>query len=310
MKIKENKSKEEWDNFLLSQKCVFLQSTSWGKFKEKFQKVKRIEARENNKVIGGCQFFEENSPFGKYLYVPFGPVSENKEVREKIIKEILKEGEKGSYLFLRIEPLYDISDGKKQFSRIQPQKTLISRIDRPIEEILEEFHSKTRYNVRYARKKGVLIKSSENIDSFYNLLEKTKKRQGFSSYSKEYFEELLKIKNTKLVLAIYNDRVVAGTILFHFNKTISFLHSASDYKMRHLKAPVLLRFESIKNAKEEGCIYYDFWGIDEKRFPGVTEYKKGFGGEEYIYPIGKDFPIKKIPYSIYKLATQIKQKIK
>lgn len=310
MEIKENNAKKEWEDFLSTQKCIFLQSTFWGDFKEKYQRVKRIEARKDGKIIGVCQFFEEKSFFGSYLYVPFGPVSEFQEVREKLLDEVLRYGEKNKSIFLRVEPLYEIKNGKVQFSRTQPQKTLISKINKPAEEMMKEFHSTTRYNVRYAKRKGVVIKSGGSVDSFYSLLTETKKRQKFSSYPKEYFEKLLNVKGSKLVFALYNDKVICATILFHFNKTVTFLHSASDYKMRHLKAPALLRFESIEHAKEEGCLYYDFWGIDKKRFPGVTDYKKGFGGEEVVYPIGKDFPIRKISYLLCKFATQIKRKIK
>jgi peptidoglycan pentaglycine glycine transferase (the first glycine) len=309
MEIKENKSKEEWENFLLTQKCVFLQSVLWGDFREKYQKVRRIEARENDKIIGVCQFFEEKTIFGNYLYIPFGPVSEIEEVRERLLDKVLEIGKENRCNFVRVEPLYNINRGKRQFSRIQPQRTLVSKIDKPIEEIMKELHSSTRYNVRYAKRKGVVIKEGDSVDSFYNLLKKTKERQGFSSYPKEYFQDLLKVKGAELVYAIYNGKIICATILFYFNKTVTFLHSASDYNMKNLRAPALLRFESIRSAKEKGCLYYDFWGIDEKRFPGVTSYKKGFGGEELSYPVGNDFPIRNVLYYLYKIAVHTKKRI-
>jgi peptidoglycan pentaglycine glycine transferase (the first glycine) len=305
MDIRKNKNKKDWEDFLLSEKSVFLQSSLWGDFKEKYQKVERFESVKNDKINGVCQVFEERSPFGKYLYVPFGPVSKSEETRENLINYLLDKTKKEGYLFLRIEPLYEIKSGVKQFSRVQPQKTLISRIDKPVDDLLKELHATTRYNVRYAKKRGVLIVDG-NVDDFYNLLLKTKKRQRFSSYQKEYFENLLKIKGSKIISAVYDKKVIAATILFYFNKTVTFLHSASDYEMRHLKATALLRFDSVEHAKEDGCVYYDFWGIDEKRFPGVTQYKKGFGGEELLYPDGKDFPIKKLRYFLYKNASRLK----
>jgi lipid II:glycine glycyltransferase (peptidoglycan interpeptide bridge formation enzyme) len=310
MEIRKIKSKEEWEKFLSTQRCVFLQSSLWGDFKEKYQKVNRIEARKDDKIVGVCQFFEEKTIFGNYLYIPFGPVSSFLEVREKLLNKVLEVGKEGKSIFVRVEPLYEINRGKNQFSRTQPRKTLVSKIDKPIEEIIKDFHSSTRYNVRYAERKGVVIKEGDSIDCFYNLLKKTKERQGFSSYTKEYFQNLLKVEGAKLVYALYNDKVVCAIILLHFNKTVTFLHSASDYSMKHLRAPALLRFESIKQAKERGFIFYDFWGIDEKRFPGVTSYKKGFGGEELSYPNGKDFPIRNILYFFYKVAVYVKKRIK
>lgn len=308
MEIRENKSREEWEDFLSTQKCVFLQSFFWGDFKKNYQKIKRIEARENNKIVGVCQFFEERNILGNYLYIPFGPVSSSSEVREKLLDKVLEFGKRNKSIFVRVEPLYDVKHGKDQFSRIQPRKTLISSIDKPAEEIMKDFHSTTRYNVRYASKKGVTTKEEKSVDVFFNLLEKTKERQGFSSYKKEYFENLLKIKETELLCASYKNQVVCAIILLYFNKTVTYLHSASDYNMKHLRAPAFLRYESIKRAKERGCLYYDFWGIDEKRFPGVTNYKRGFGGKELSYPDGKDFPIRNTFYLVYKIAVCVKKR--
>ncbi len=186
MDICKNKNKVDWEYFLLSEKCVFLQSSLWGDFKEKYQKVERIEFRENGKIIGVCQAFEESSPFGKYLYVPFGPVSTIERAREELIKNLINKAKKEGYLFLRVEPLYKIAGGIKQFFRVQPQKTLISKIDKPIDELLKELHSTTRYNVRYARKKGVSI-GDGNVDDFYRLLLKTKKKTKIFQLQKRVF---------------------------------------------------------------------------------------------------------------------------
>ncbi len=56
-----------------------------------------------------------------------------------------------------------------------------------------------------------------------------------------------------------------------------------------------------------GCKIYDFWGIDEKKFPGVTNFKRGFRGEEIEYPLGVDIVFNNIWYQIYRIMKIIKQ---
>ncbi len=305
MKIDSPKSKREWDDFLKERESVFTQSFSWGEFKKIYQKVERLEAREEREVVGACQYFREKNPLGDYFYIPFGPISKKEKIREALIKEVFKRALEEKISFIKVEPLEEINLGKISPHRIQPQKTLVSDITSSPDEIIKEFKKGTRYNVRHSRRQGVKIEPSKNVEEFFNLLEKTKERQGFSSYPKSYFENLLNELDCDLLLARYNKRVVAATILLYFGKTVTFLHSASDYERRDLNATALIRFESIERAKEKGYLFYDFWGIDEKKFPGVTKFKKGFGGKEVLYPKGRDIPVKRIPYLVYFLTCKI-----
>ena len=54
---------------------------------------------------------------------------------------------------------------------------------------------------------------------------------------------------------------------------------------------------------------FDSWGVDYKRFPGVSKFKEGFGGEKLVYPQGFDIPLKKIPYCGYKTVSKLKRNV-
>jgi len=306
------RSEKKWNDFLLENNGTFLQSIQWGNFKKNYQKVFRIEAREGDEIRGLCQFFEEKSPFGDYFYIPHGPVVKNKEAEKEILQKVVEIGKNRKSVFIKIEPLKVMEVGERAFFRIQPRKTLISRIDKSSQKILGEFKKNTRYNVRYAENKGVVIEkgSLEDIDYFFNLLCKTRGRQKFTSYSKEYYQKLLVTNNCDLVLAKHGGEVVAAIIVLYFGTTIYFLHSASDHSKRKLKGPVLARFKAIEFAKEKGCKTYDFGGLSEENFPGVTSFKKGFGGKEFIYPEARDVPLRKIYYETYKLTKSIRNKLR
>jgi lipid II:glycine glycyltransferase (peptidoglycan interpeptide bridge formation enzyme) len=67
-----------------------------------------------------------------------------------------------------------------------------------------------------------------------------------------------------------------------------------------------LQWRQIQEAKRKGCRDYDFWGIDEKRWPGLTYFKKNFKGKESEYPKGKDLIFKGGWYFIYNFLRKFK----
>ncbi len=301
------RSKEEWEEFLKRNRGSFLQSIKWGEFKKNYQKVERLEARDNGSLVGVCQIFKERMPFGNYLYIPRGPVAETEEVRNKLFLEVAKKGKKEKAAFVKAEPARKVSPGKISFRGIQPERTLFVDMEESSEELMKSFSKSTRYNIRYAERAGVVIKKSDDVDSFFELLRSTKKRKDFRSYPRNYFKKMMAMPDTELFLAQYKGEIVAGLILFYFGDTAIFMHSAFDYRHRKIKAPALMRFEAMKRALERGCKRCDFRGIDEKRMPGVTKFKKGFGGREISYPKGKDIPLKRIPYFLYYLGISLKR---
>ncbi len=155
------KSKKDWEKFIIANDGSFLQSNFWHDFKKQYQDRYQLEVRENNKIIGLCQFFKEKTPFGNYFYVPHGPVCRKKEVTNLLFEKIIEVGEKENIVFIKIEPLHNIDIGVKSFSRIQPQKTLILDIDKNNDEILQSFNSGTRRNINIAIKNGIIVKEEK-----------------------------------------------------------------------------------------------------------------------------------------------------
>ncbi len=305
MEVCKIKTKEDWDLFLTQNNGSFLQSTDWGSFKQNFQKVWQIEARESNQIMGVCQIFEEKTPFGKYLYIPFGPCFKSSDARETIIKKVKEIAQEEGLSFIKIEPTLGVKEGVKSFKRVQPQKTLLVNINRDSHELLSSFSSSTRKNIALSKKKGVEIVEERDSDRLFNLLEKTKKRQNFNTYSKEYFSLLVKNTNSSVCCAIYKKEVISANIVYYFGSRATCLSSANDYNMRNLKGANLLRFRSFEIARDKGLKEFDQWGIDEVKYPGVSNFKKGFGGKEINYPETRDIVLKKTKYYSYKLASFI-----
>jgi len=316
MKILKSQNKEDWDKFIIENNGSFLQGFGWGDFQNKFlKKVWRFEIKEKEKTLACVQIIKDFFWLKKnFLYIPYGPCfkenlfnKDKKEVLEFILREVKKIANKEKSIFLKIEsciPIPSIKEEKKSLKRIQPKETIILDLKKTEEEILKQCRPKTRYNIKIAKKRGVEIiqdNSEKYFKEFYRLIEKTAKRDKFKPHSKDYYKKMLELKEAFLFSADFKGRVVAANIMIFFGKRATYLHGASDYKYRNLMAPYLLHLEQIRKAKNNRMQKYDFWGIDEKKWPGVTRFKRGFEGDEIKYPEVKDFIFKKEYYAVYRL---------
>lgn len=325
--VKENIPGKLWNNFLILNNGSFLQSFEWGEFQKSFnKKVWRIAIFQNDLIIASVQLIKEFFPLkGKsFFYIPFGPLfkknikSETKrECFNLILKKISQLALKENIIFLRIEPVSILPEDFNFLlppKRIQPQKTLILDLRKKEEEIFQNFTRKVRYNIKLAEKKGVKIEFKDKyIPEFYKLMKKTTKRDKFYSFEEKHYKNLFDFNNddlkVKLCLAKYEEKIIAANILIFFGQKAIFVHSGSDWDYRSLKAPNLLRWEAIKIAKNEGYELFDFWGIDEKKWPGLTAFKKGFGGKEFEYPQARDVVFNKFWYWLYKIFRKMKKLI-
>jgi lipid II:glycine glycyltransferase (peptidoglycan interpeptide bridge formation enzyme) len=111
----------------------------------------------------------------------------------------------------------------------------------------------------------------------------------------------------KLFLAYQGDKCLAAGLWSFYGNKVTYLHGASDHKSRQLMAPYLLQWEVIKQAKDGGYSYYDFFGIDAQKWPGVTRFKVGFGGRVVNYAGTYDLVFKPVKYYFYNLLRKVRR---
>ena len=284
----------------------FLNSKIWREFQ---RSVGRDIFELNDKVY----LIKMDLLFGKnYLYSPSPRAIE-------FLDEIKKIGRRKGSIFFKFEPMVSgfplaeragkfqvLSDSFcKAVKALHPQKTIIIDLLKEQENLLKQMHQKTRYNIRLSEKKFLKLEKSDDIDVFWNLLQKTSKRTEFNTHLKEYYKKLLELKNVDLYFVKRYDDFVAGEIVISYNNTMTYLHGASNYNLRKYMGPYFLHWELIKLAKHENMKEYDFWGIDENKWPGVTRFKRGFGGKKVEYIGSWDLVFKPTWYWIYKTKNKL-----
>ncbi len=148
------------------------------------------------------------------------------------------------------------------------------------------------------------------FEDFWRLMEKTSQRQEIVSHPKDYYRKLISVLGgmARIVVAKYEGKVIVANIIIYAGDWCVYLHGASDYEYRDKMAPFLLQWQTILSAKKAGKRFYDFWGVDEKKWPGVTRFKQGFAPDEkfVVYAGAWDAVYSRLWYNVYRLIKSIK----
>jgi lipid II:glycine glycyltransferase (peptidoglycan interpeptide bridge formation enzyme) len=297
-------SAQAWDQFINEHpEAHILQTSPWGALKSDFGWTPRF-FREGN--LGAMVLFR-HLPFGLSIaYIPRGPVGEGDW--GKLWIGLDEYCQKENAVFLRVEPnLWEPID-KALINRqlpgfvrteqtIQPPRTIMIDIDTSEEALLMGMKSKTRYNIRLAERKDVVVSPSDDVESFHKMMLTTGSRDEFGIHSRDYYQRAYEIfsKNDACVLLIarFQEKPLAGLMAFAQGETAWYLYGASNNQERNRMPTYLLQWEAMRWAKTKGCKQYDLWGVPdypeeklEEQFVerseglwGVYRFKRGFGGE-------------------------------
>jgi len=243
------------------------------------------------------------------------------EPTRKMLKDLLQVSKEKNLIFIRLEP--DCKKSNFQFSvfkgfNIVPGKTLFTpttfQIDltKPEEELLKSFHLKTRYNIRYAQRKGVKVfedNSSKAFETYLKLMRETVKRQGFFAHNEKYhrlmWKHLKKANIAHLLVAKYGKKVLTTWILFKNKDTLYYPYGASTFSNKNLQANSAMMWEAIKFGKKHKLKVFDLWGREEGK--GFTKFKDGFNPKVVEF-IGTWDLIASAWYWPYRLAEAIRWK--
>jgi lipid II:glycine glycyltransferase (peptidoglycan interpeptide bridge formation enzyme) len=181
-----------------------------------------------------------------------------------------------------------------------------SFFDQHFETVVSKFESKTRYNARLAKKKGLQVfwdKNETAFEDFWQIMEKTSDRQEFVPYSRSYYSKVLKNDWADLVLVKTAEGEITNAWMGSFVAGMGmYLYGGSDLRFSALKGAELIHAAAIvrtlqkcgkvvKNSEGEMVLelIYDMGGSSllDGALPGwdgYSKFKKGFGGKivEYL----------------------------
>lgn len=316
---------------ILKNNNEFLQCWEWGDFQKSLGvEIFRINIYDKIAAL----ILKKRLPLGfNYLYIPRGPFLNNiHEINILVdffykIKEVAVDNKT---IFLKIEPQFInknienflIKFGFLRSKTIQPRKTILINLEKSVEQLLKDMRHDKRYAIRSAPKRKIIIETSFNtqnyeikkilFEEFYNLLYETAKRNRFKIYPKEYFKKLFNLNKeckVNIIIAKLNNQIISGAMILFYNERAFYLYAGSKRGYNKYNAPSIVLWTSILEAKKLGFKILDLWGIEDdnqKNWAGFTTFKKGFGGEEFVYPYAWDFIYNKKVYIIFKILKSIR----
>lgn len=326
----------EWDSYLSHYPDAhLLQTTAWGEIKAAFgwDVVRLVTGDDEEEYPKGAQVLFRRLPFGRTLaYIPKGPLK-YPGGEEKSWKALWADLDtlcrRRRSVFLKVEPDdWDASNGIQKVApppgfrasshEIQPRRTLLVDLSGDEARVLGGMKQKTRYNVRLALKKGVIVRSSSDLETFYQLVVETGQRDEFGVHSQEYYrrvyEQFQPRGECEILLAEFDGEPLAALMVFAHGRRAWYFYGASTKRYREYMPTYILQWEAMRWARAHGCIQYDLWGVpdeDEETLEasftkrsgglwGVYRFKRGFGGELCRTPGAWDRVYQPVLYAFYR----------
>jgi len=320
--------RDRWDAFVSTQPYfALLQSWGWGVFKERLGwKAFRVAVESQGQIVAGAQMLVKSLPLGliSVAYVPRGPVGNwlDGEIASKLFLQLDEIARQQRSIFLRIEPpvrntsAVDQMLSRRQFRASsytnQPRATIILDLGSELDDILTKLHSKTRYNIRYADRKGVTLRVGgiEDLNTLEKLMQNLGREAEFPArklnYIRHEYETFEPREQAKLFIALYQDKVLAIHMCAKFGEHAAYLHGASSNEDKNLMPNYAVMWEAIKWAKSQKCRTFDFWGVPDEvglavnnghNLPvsertdglwGVYRFKRGFSTNVVLYTSAHD----------------------
>ncbi|EKE14918.1 MAG: femAB family protein [uncultured bacterium] len=243
-----------------------------------------------------------------------------------VLNFLYEYGRKNKIIFFKIEPYVEKSKLQPTNYNLQPSPhplfptwTQILDLTKSEEELLKSFHSKTRYNIRLAEKKGVVIKemsTEEGFKIFSKLYFETCKRQKYFGHTPKYHKIVwnsLKKDFAHILVAFYNDVPLAAYELFYFKNTLYYPYGGTSLEYRNLMASNLLMWEVIKLGKKLGAEKFDMWGSlgpnydPTNPWSGFTRFKEGYATKFTEFVGSYDLVINPMLYKIYNAIYSLRE---
>jgi peptidoglycan pentaglycine glycine transferase (the first glycine) len=316
-------SARQWDQFLQNHPDAhLLQTSAWGDFKADFGwRVERVLSGD-----AGAQILFRPLPLGfSFAYIPKGPVGPKWTELWPSVHQLCR---RKRAVMLKVEPdLFEpIDEGvQAQFSGfypgadpVQPRRTLLIDLSGSEEDLMARMKQKTRYNIRLAQKKDIQVTLTQDVDTFYQLMQVTGQRDQFGVHSRAYFQRVYQLLHAQglcdLLLASFDGRPLAGLMVFARGQRSWYFYGASNEEERNRMPTYLLQWEAMRWARARGCSQYDLWGVPdadeetlEANFASRTDglwsvyrFKRGFGGQLARSAGAWDRPYLPLVYPLYK----------
>jgi CelD/BcsL family acetyltransferase involved in cellulose biosynthesis len=151
-----------------------------------------------------------------------------------------------------------------------------------IEVLFANLHTDSiQRKIRRAEREGLVYhegRSSSDIDQFYNLMLRTRRRHGLPPQPKTWFQNLAThfAGDLKIRFASLGDRPLAAILTLRNKKTLVYKYGCSDESEHNRGGMQMVMWRAIQDAKHEGLAALDL-GRSDAGNEGLVKYKDRWG---------------------------------
>lgn len=271
---------------------------------------------------------------GYFWYIPKGPGVASADGLKKILPAMINFAQLNKVFTIKLEPelAHDTGTTKSLTKSglilckgIQAANTVLIDISGSISDIIASFSSKTRYNIRSAKKVGIKMQSvpinNENCKLFYDMMVSTiNGRSPLRNYEyfRNYWQSHDKAGTGAFLFASFDDKVISMDFITFLGHKAYRKDAASDHSSSIRGVSALLEVYAIEFLKEKNITVYDLYGTPPSNeiknqnhpFYGFGTFKAGFNPNITDYIGSLDLIIKPIAYKLWtKLGERLARRI-
>jgi lipid II:glycine glycyltransferase (peptidoglycan interpeptide bridge formation enzyme) len=300
-----------WDDFIAREASSGFRQSSWyADFRAAHSGWGHFAAvlRDGKAIVGGGLVLKRSFARDKsYYYMPDGPAllrSDSNVEQEQTFRAIMRfvdskrQQEPSAVSHLCIIPRWqDIPDFVQGFRASShfygvPRDTQCIDLTPSESAILAQMKEKGRYNIRLAKRHGVVVvedPSQQGIEDFLDIYQETFTRKGLKAHDADYFRSLIAMlsaaRRGSVFFAEYKGMRLATAIVVYSGPLATYYFGGSRAIHRNVMPAYVLHFEIMLRAKALGCETYDFMGVTPEAdarnaWTDISGFKRKFGGQE------------------------------
>jgi lipid II:glycine glycyltransferase (peptidoglycan interpeptide bridge formation enzyme) len=318
---------------------------AWSNTSYRSYRSNQLDKLDKSDIIAAATVLKRRIPirgFGaqlSILYIPKGPLMDwsDEILRERVLDDLQSFAKRQGAIFLKIDPdvllgtgipgdegAVEDNGGQAVMSalkhrewlfssdQIQFRNTVMVDLSASEEEMLARMKQKTRYNVRLAGRKGVIVRVGDisDLPILYKIYAETSVRDGFVVRDESYYQTIWQTfmetesPTCEPLIAEVEGEPVAAIFVFYFAGRAYYIYGMSREVHREKMPNYLLQWEAMRRAKAAGCSLYDLWGAPDEfnerdSMWGVFRFKQGLGGRVLRTLGAWDYTPKPFWYKMY-----------
>lgn len=266
-----------------------------------------VRARDDSGVWGGQLYFKKRAfrflPAYESLGGPLCTDGRIPEITELIIDHLRSNKWSSLYTKVRTGIFPELNGQFVQRGFVKwPVAFYLVDLTRTEEELWGGLHRSTKKTIHRSQNKGVVVEEAKSWDlwlDFHKMNQEHCLRKGIPSKSlaffKEIYEQFVPKNMAKLFLAQYDGAVIAGELIFIYDKVISGYMAPSDIKYEKYSPNDVVMWNTLSWGSKNGFEILDLddtWPDPASPFHGVHKFKEKWVGQvvqKDIYYQGKSY---------------------